>query len=164
MQEKIIIAAVARNNVIGNGNTIPWHISEDFKRFKRLTTGFPIIMGSKTWMSLPKRPLLDRENIVISRNPDFKADGATVFSSLEKAIEHCKEAKKIFFIGGASVYEQAMKFSDVMEITRLENKFEGDAFFPKIDNNEWQIVGHPESYEDPKYGKYSFIRYLKVVK
>jgi len=140
MSEIIIISAVAKNNVIGKQGKIPWHISEDFARFKQLTTGWPVIMGRKTFESLPQRPLPDRLNIVLSSQKELELEGAAVMQSLEQALEYCAVFEKVFIIGGQNVYGQGMKYADFLEITRIEKDFEGDAFFPEIKKEEWQLV------------------------
>lgn len=142
-----IIAAVAENNVIGKDNTLIWHISEDLKRFKRLTLHHPIIMGRKTFESLGK-PLPKRKHIVISRTP--KEDTEQVFwvNSIEKAIEKAQKwDTEIYIIGGGNIYQQSMQLSDRLHITRVHADFEGDTFFPEINEKEWELISdeHNES-------------------
>lgn len=132
------IVAMNRENAIGRNGDLPWHIAEDLRHFKELTMGHPIIMGRKTWESLPKRPLPGRRNIVISRNPDYKADGAEVFCSLEAAVDTCREVP--FIIGGAQVYEKAVPFCSKIFITSVDAPAEdADAFFPPLPDNEWKV-------------------------
>ncbi len=140
MSEIIIISAVAKNNVIGKQGKIPWHISEDFARFKEITTGWPVIMGRKTFESLPIKPLPDRLNIVLTSQKGFEEKDAVVKQSLEEALEYCNVFEKVFIIGGQSVYEQGMKYADTLEITRIEKEYEGDTFFPEIKKEEWALV------------------------
>jgi len=152
--ELIIIAAMSENRVIGKDNALPWSLKADMERFKKLTLGWPCVMGRKTWESLPKRPLPGRPNIVISRS--FNAvTGAKVFSSLQDAVTHCAGYEKVFICGGASVYAEAMPLADRIELTLIHRQYEGDAFFPEIDPSLWKIT----NTED--FDGFSFISYSK---
>lgn len=131
-----IIVAMAKNRVIGKDNKLPWHISEDLKRFKALTMGHPIIMGRKTFDSIG-RPLPGRRNIVISRNPALKLPGAEVANSLEDALARCTTEAEVFVIGGQQIYAQALKQADRIEMTEVECEVEGDAHFPPCDPACW---------------------------
>jgi len=135
-----IIAAVAENRVIGNKGEVPWHISKDLKRFKRLTLEHPVIMGRKTYESILERlghPLEKRINIVLSRN-EQKLPGIVTAHSIEDAIEKASEHNDTaYVIGGQSVYEQTIGLADRMELTEVKGKYEGDAFFPVINWKEW---------------------------
>ncbi len=139
MTQIIIIAAVAENGVIGSKNDIPWRISEDFRRFKRLTFGHPCIMGRATYESLPSRPLPGRENIVLTSNRDYQP-GVTLFHDFDEAIAyvHSKGEGKAFITGGATIYRLAMKVADVLDLTRVHRNFEGDVRFPDYDANDWE--------------------------
>jgi len=133
--ETIIIAAVARNRVIGDKGRIPWHIREDFAHFKRTTTGHAVIMGRKTFESIGK-PLPGRVNIVLTRNENYTApEGVILKRSLEEAIAYCAETRqeKAFIIGGAKAYEEGMGMADTLIITEINQDPEGDTFFPAID-------------------------------
>jgi dihydrofolate reductase len=140
-----LIAAVARNGVIGNKNTIPWHLPEDFKHFSATTKGHVVVMGRKTWESLPARfrPLPDRYNIVVTRS-DEGFEGADVANSLNEAIDTAilidgfEGDFEIFIIGGASIYEQAMDRADRLIISEVDMEPEGDTFFPRI-GEEWVV-------------------------
>ena len=130
------IAAIGNTTrALGKGGGLLWHIPEDMKRFKELTSGRPVIMGRKTWESIPLkfRPLPGRKNIVITRNADFEADGATVSSSIEDAIAKAEQAnpEEIFIIGGAEIYRQALPLADRLYLTLVESDDPGDAFFPE---------------------------------
>ena len=140
MPEIVIIAAVARNRVIGKDNTLIWSIPEDMAHFKALTSGQTVIMGRKTWESLPPRfrPLPGRRNIVISRQADFAAPGAELAASLEAALQLAAQAETAFIIGGEQIYRQAMDVADRLEITEVDLEPEGDAWFPVIDAGCWQ--------------------------
>ena len=156
MREIIIIVAVAKNNVIGKDNKIPWHISDDFKHFKELTLNHPIIMGKNTYFSLPKRPLPERENIVLTFLDDsFNESGITIMHSLKNALEYT-ENKDVYIIGGASVYKQAMEFATKLEITSIDKEYQGDTFFPEISLDSWKLIK-----EDKRDG-YSFQTYIKT--
>jgi len=158
--EVVVIAAMSINRVIGNKGKIPWHISDDFKRFKEVTSGHPVLMGRKTFESLPIKPLPNRENIVITSNKDYSFQGVVVRHSLEDALDYCKGKEKVFIIGGASIYKQAldMDIVDVLDITLIDRDFEGDTFFPEIDFNLWKIKERTKM-EDPIYGRYWFLKY-----
>ncbi|WP_310556043.1 dihydrofolate reductase [Flavobacterium sp.] len=141
-----IIAAVGKNNELGKDNKIIWHLPDDFKRFKALTTGHYIIMGRKTFESFPK-PLPNRTHIVISRNHNYQVpDGCFVVNSIEKAIEMCPKNETLFIIGGGEIYKQSIEITDTIELTRIHNTFDADAYFPEIDLNKWKLVAsefHP---------------------
>lgn len=157
MKEVVLIVAVSKNNVIGKDNKLLWHISKDLKRFKELTLNHPIIMGRKTFMSLPFKPLPKRINIVLSRNLN-SIENVIIKKTLEEAISYAKTIDdKIFIIGGSSVYKEALdkNLVDRMEITKLDKEYEGDSFFPKIDLNKWEIINNKRE-ED-----FSFISYIK---
>lgn len=160
MAEIIIIVAVAGNNVIGKKGKIPWHISDDFKHFKKKTLGYPCIMGDVTYESLPQKPLPGRENIILTFNKDYKPAGTTIFHSFDEALSYCKDKEKVFIIGGASIYQQAMKFADTLEITKLKNNFEGDTYFPEIKGSDWKLVERLDNV-DEKCGEYSFLTYRR---
>jgi len=156
MNEVIIIAAVAKNNVIGKDNKIPWYIKEDFIHFKELTTGYPIIMGKNTFLSLPKKPLPNRKNIVLTFKDDsFVYPEVIVRHSLEETILEFKKESDVYIIGGASIYKQSIEFATKLEITRIDLEPEGDTYFPKINLDIWKLVK-----EDKKEG-YSFLTYIK---
>lgn len=160
MSQKIsIVVAMARNFAIGINNTLPWHLSEDLKHFKAVTTGKPIIMGRKTWESLG-RPLPDRRNILISRNEDYQAEGAEVFSSLQAALAACKDEAEVCIIGGANLYTQALPLVTNLIITEIDLDVEADAFFPKFDITDWEIK-EQESHVSEKGIHYRFVSYQR---
>ena len=140
MPEIILIVAVARNRVIGKDNRLLWNIPEDMAHFKHLTAGHAVLMGRKTWESLPERfrPLPGRRNIVISRQPDYSAPGAELAHALADGIALAADAEKLFVIGGAEIYEQAMALADRLEITEVDLAPDGDAWFPEISAADWQ--------------------------
>lgn len=132
-----IVVAYARNRVIGRDNGLPWRLPGDLAHFKRSTLGSPIIMGRKTWESLG-RPLPGRLNVVISRNPDFPAQGATVCDSLEAALKACADAGKVCIIGGEQVFRMALPMTDEIIATEIHADIEGDTWFPELKSGEWR--------------------------
>lgn len=149
-----LIFAKSSNGVIGKDNTLPWHLSADLKRFKKITTGNSILMGRKTYESIG-RPLPKRKNVVITRQKDFEAKGCVVVNSLEQAIESCKGEEEIFVIGGSEIYKQAMKFADRIHLTEIHESFKGDAFAPEFDSENWQETFR-EDFEPDGKNKYSY--------
>ena len=148
-----LIAAMARNHVIGKDNQLPWKLPEDLKRFKAITLGHPIIMGRKTFDSLG-RPLPGRENIVLSRRPGLVLPGATVFGSLAEAFERFAGTdNEVFVIGGAEIYAQALSRADRLYLTRIDADFPGDAFFPEVDWRAFTEVSC-EVFETPLPHRY----------
>lgn len=158
-----IIAAIANKNALGKNNQLIWHLPEDLKRFKKITSGHPIIMGRKTFESLG-RPLPNRTNIVITRNKEFSFKGAVVVDSLEKAIEKAQNINKnIFIIGGANIYKQAILKADRLDVTLVHHTFDADVFFPKIDTKIWKEVVREDFKADEKnHYDYSFVTYEKM--
>lgn len=138
-----LIAAIARNRVIGLNNTLPWHLPEDLKRFRALTTGHHIIMGRKTYESL-NRLLPDRTTVIVTRNPDYHVPGALVAASLSRAIAICDGDAEVFLIGGTELYREALQFADRLYITAIDAEFEGDAFFPEFDQAAWQEIAREQ--------------------
>jgi dihydrofolate reductase len=158
-----IIVAVAENNAIGRNNELLWHLSDDLVRFKRITSGHPVIMGKRTWESLPKRPLPKRRNIVISDIPGDRIEGAEVAGSIAEAIRMCDPAEENFVIGGASVYRQFLPASDRLYLTRVHQDFEGDVFFPEPEPAEWKLVSSEEGPPDGKNNfRYTYLVYERV--
>lgn len=135
-----IIAAMAKNRVIGIANTLPWRLPEDLKHFKALTLGHHILMGRKTWESLPGK-LPGRTSVVITRSRDLQAPGCIVVNSIEDAIAACSGDDEVFFIGGAELYRQALDIADRLYLTEIQAEFAGDAWFPEFDTNLWQETG-----------------------
>jgi len=162
--ELVLIAAVAENNVIGVNGELPWHYTEDLKRFKDLTMGHPVLMGRKTYESIPERyrPLAGRLNMVLSRLKDSFDDGSYVCNSLELALDMLRDENPhlqvidyslAFVIGGAHVYERAMPYATRLEITHVHKSYEGDVFFPEIDSRAWVEKTRVDKTE------YSFVTY-----
>lgn len=147
------VVAVARNGVIGRKGELPWRISSDLKRFKQITMGKPVIMGRKTWESLPRRPLAGRLNIVITRHRAYKAEGAAVVASIDAAIARAREARteEICVIGGSDIFRQFLPLADRLYLTEVDLEPEGDVLFPPLDFTQWRETSretHPRSEGD----------------
>jgi dihydrofolate reductase len=161
--ELTIIVAAGENNAIGKDNSLIWHLSDDLKRFKSLTSGHHIIMGRKTFESFPK-PLPNRTHIVITRQTDYKVpSGIIVVNSLYDAMDAAKNDKQPFIIGGGEIYKQSIALADKLEITRVHSTFEdADTFFPEIDTTKWKEVNRTTHDADEKHAHaFSFITYLR---
>jgi dihydrofolate reductase len=141
-----MIVARSRNHVIGKDNQMPWKISADLQFFKKVTMGYPIIMGRKTWESIG-RPLPGRRNIVVSRNSDYQANGAELVSSLDQALQSLRDFERVFVIGGQQLFNQAFPLADQLFITEIELEVEGDTFFEVPDPQNWKIVEKTEASE-----------------
>jgi dihydrofolate reductase len=150
------IAAMAENRVIGNKGKLPWHFSEDLKRFKKLTMGSTIVMGRKTFDSIGGKPLSGRENFVLSRGVLRNAQNLKFFRSLDDALASIK-TEKAFIIGGASLYDQTMKSVDGIYLTQIKEKYDGDTYYPEIPAH-FKVVGREKSNENPEL---EFITYRK---
>lgn len=156
-----IIVAAAENNVIGRDNNLIWHLSADLKRFKSLTTGGIVLMGRKTFESIG-RPLPNRRNLVISRNPSYQAEGAEVFGSLEEALQVVREEQEVFIIGGGTLYRTLWEQADKLYLTLVHTVAEGDTVIPPVDPEQWEEICR-EDYEADARNEYpySFIDYRK---
>lgn len=139
-----IIVAVSEDMGIGSNNDLLWHIPEDLKRFKKLTLGNTVIMGRRTWFSLPKRPLPGRRNIVITDNPHEEFENAVTAHSIDDALAKCSEKDEIFIMGGGSIYKQFMPLADRLYITHVHKKAPADVWFPEIDLRVWKVVDKEE--------------------
>lgn len=135
----IIIAAMATNRVIGRDNAIPWHIPEELQFFKRTTMGFPVIMGRLTFESI-KRPLPGRQNIIVSRNPDYTIEGADTANSLDSALSIAHDGEKVFILGGQKIFAESLKFTDNIILTVLDRAVEGDIYFPEFSDYDFQEI------------------------
>jgi dihydrofolate reductase len=157
-----IIVAVSEDFGIGRNNELLWHISEDLKRFKRLTFGKTVIMGKKTWESLPKRPLPGRKNIVLTDKPGECFDGSVSAYSIEDAISKCGKDEDIFIIGGGSIYSQFMSLAGRLYITHVHKMAPADVYFPEVDLKIWKVVEKEEFQPDDKESiPYTYIIYEK---
>ena len=155
-----LIAAVAKNRAIGKDNQLLWHLPEDLRHFRDTTRGKPVIMGRKTWESIPDafRPLPGRHNIVVTRNTDYAAPGATLAGSLEEAIAQAGDENEIFVIGGAELYRQALPIADRLHLTEVDQAYEGDAFFPEIQAEDWQELSRQRQKNESGL-VFSFVEY-----
>jgi len=145
-----IIAAAGNNNELGKDNKLLWHLPDDFKRFKKLTTGHHIIMGRKTFESFPK-PLPNRIHLVITRNKNYQPEGAIVVHSMKEALEIAKGDEQSFIIGGGEIYKIGMDIADKIELTKVNSEFEADTFFPEIPSKEWELVSEEFHEKDEKH-------------
>jgi dihydrofolate reductase len=147
-----IIVAIAQNNAIGKNNDLLWHISGDLKRFKQITTGHSVIMGRKTYFSLPNGALPNRRNIVITDCPEDCCPSTEIVSSIQEAIQIADKEKENFIIGGGMIYEQFMNMADKLYLTIVHKDYDADVFFPKINYNEWKTISKEEHLEhEPPY-------------
>jgi dihydrofolate reductase len=154
-----LIVAVAQNRVIGRDGTLPWRIPEDLRRFRALTTGHTIVMGRRTWESLP-HALPGRQNIVVTRNPAYCADGTIVAPTLDDAIAHAACPPPVFCIGGGELYRSALPLAQIAYVTEIARPFGGDATFPELDPREWrETVREPRVQEDGEPLHYAFVTY-----
>lgn len=161
----VIVAAVARNGVIGKDNALPWHLPEDLKHFKSLTMGHTVVMGRKTWESLPARfrPLPGRTNVVVTRNAGYAAPGATVVHSLAAAVKVVAGgmAEDLFVIGGAELYRHALPHAQRLELTEIDAEIDGDARFPAFDRTQWREVRR-EAGTSANGLAYAFVSYERL--
>ena len=157
-----LIAAVARNGVIGAGNRLPWHLPQDLRHFRTLTSGHTVIMGRKTWESIGK-PLPNRQNIVVSRQAGLHLDGAFVARSLDEALSHAIRPEPVFVIGGEALYRSALPLADLLYLTEIERDFHGDARFPAFERAAWREVAREvrQPASDPGFA-YHFATYERV--
>ena len=157
-----VIVAAAENNVIGNENKLIWHLSDDLKRFKNLTKGHHVIMGRKTFESMPKA-LPNRTNVIITRRKDYIAENAIVVNSMEEALKISSDDPQPFIIGGGEIYKMSINISDKIELTRVHHNFDGDTYFPEIDSKIWCEINRTEKKKDDKHKyDYTFITYEKI--
>jgi dihydrofolate reductase len=157
-----IIAAVSENNALGKDNQLLWHLPEDFKRFKTLTSGHYIIMGRKTFESFPK-PLPNRTHIIITRQADYEvSEGCIVVSGLQEAIAICPKNEEVFIIGGGEIYKQSIDVANKLELTRVHTTIEADTFFPEINPEHWNLVFEEFHPKDEKHAfDFTFLTYVR---
>jgi dihydrofolate reductase len=146
----ILIAAVAENNALGKNNDLLWHLPNDFKRFKEITSGHHIVMGRKTFESFPK-PLPNRTHVIITRQKDYDHEGCIVVQDLEKAIAVCPKNEDLFVIGGGEIYAQSILFADQLDITRVHHSFDADVYFPEINPEIWELTSETFNPKDEKH-------------
>jgi dihydrofolate reductase len=157
-----LVAAVARGGVIGRDGTIPWRIPADLRRFRELTTGHAVVMGRRTWDSLPDRfrPLPDRRNVVVTRSPDWADDGAERAASLEDAFEKLRDEPRVFVVGGGELYAEALPLADELLLTELDADVDGDTFFPDWDRAAFEEVAR-EQHTSADGVPFAFVRYVR---
>ncbi len=160
MTKLSIIVAIAKNGVIGLNNNLPWHLPEDLKRFRALTTGHHIIMGRKTYESLG-RLLPGRTTVIVTRNTSYHVGGALVAHSLEEALRLCAGDDEVFLIGGAELYQAGLNLADQLYVTEVDLEVAGDAFFPDWDVNDWHEVGR-ESHISENNVKFIYLAYVRA--
>ncbi len=149
-----IIVAIAKNGVIGDKNTLLWHLREDMIHFRTITSGHPVVMGRKTYDSIG-RPLPKRTNVVITRDTELQIEGCTMAHSLTEAVEMFDSSEEVFIIGGAQIYNQAMPIADRLYLTIIDKEYEGDSSFPEIDYNSWRQISC-EKFERGEEFEYPF--------
>ena len=155
-----IVVAISENNAIGKNNKLLWHLPNDLKHFKEITTGHTVIMGRKTYESVG-RPLPNRRNIIITRQ-NIAIEGCEVAGSIDAALALCAREKEVFIVGGAEIYKQSINLTDRIYLTIVHKKFEGDSFFPEINKQDWKEVYREDHLPDEKNQlPYSFITYEK---
>ena len=146
-----MIAAIGANHELGKNNNLVWHLPNDFKRFKTLTSGHCIIMGRKTFESFPKL-LPNRKHIVITRNPDYQVpEEVIVVQTMDEALAHCQNDPQPFIIGGGEIYRLGMEYAECLELTHIEGSFDCDTFFPEIDHDLWQCVSSVAHEKDERH-------------
>jgi dihydrofolate reductase len=159
-----LVVAVSQNGCIGCDNKLPWYLPEDLSHFRKITKGHTVIMGRKTWESLPSRfkPLPGRRNIVLTANADWSEPGAQTAQSIPEALGLLEDFENVFVIGGAKVYEQVVPVADTIEMTQIHQDFQGDAYFPLALLDEFQEVQHTRLVSSwPNTFEYSFITFRK---
>jgi dihydrofolate reductase len=157
-----LVAAVARNGVIGRDNTVPWRIPEDMEHFRAVTMGHPVVMGRRTWGSLPDRfrPLPGRRNVVVTRNPDWSAEGAERAGSIDEALRLLKDEPRVSVIGGGEVYAAALPLADELLLTEIDSEVEGDTYFPRFDRSEVAEESR-ESHVSSNGLPFAFVTYIR---
>jgi dihydrofolate reductase len=153
-----IIVAMAKNRVIGANNRLPWHLSADLMRFKALTMGHHLIMGRKTFESIG-RILPGRTTVVVTRNPDFHADGTIVVNDIDAALAKCIGDREAFFIGGERIFQSALPFAERIYLTEIDKHFEGDVHFPAIDLHDWRLIEREVNRDAEQNLDYAFVVY-----
>lgn len=156
-----LIAAVAENNALGKDNQLLWHLPNDFKRFKNITSDHYIIMGRKTFESFPK-PLPNRIHVIITRQKNYVQENCIIVDSLQNAIAVCPSDEEVFIIGGGEIYTQSIEIADKLDITRVHHTFDADTFFPVIDMEKWELTSSVFNPKDEKHlFDYTFQTFLK---
>ncbi len=158
-----IIAAIGKNYELGRDNDLLWHISADLKRFKKITSGHPVIMGRKTFDSINNRPLPNRRNIIITHATDYSFAGVEIVHSVDEAVKKIGMNEEVFILGGATIYEQFLPISNYMYLTMVDKKYEADTFFPRFDQKSWEIIENIPVTNDQQAGiNYSFVTLRRI--
>ncbi|MDQ0245399.1 dihydrofolate reductase [Bacillus fengqiuensis] len=144
-----LIAAMDENRLIGKNNDLPWRLPADLAYFKKITMGHVIVMGRKTFESIGK-PLPGRENVIVTSQQDYKVEGASIVHSIEELLQLDEDSKEVFVIGGAHLYEQTLAHAHRLYLTEIQEQFEGDAYFPQIDERKWSVASKIEGIKDEK--------------
>ncbi len=152
-----IIVAIARNFAIGKNNDLLFHLPNDLKRFKQITTGYPVIMGRNTLLSLPRWPLPNRRNIVITDNPDDQFPGCEIVFSVSEAVELVRHESEAFIIGGGSIYRQFYPLANRLYLTIVDKDFDADIYFPVIDYNEWHELSREVNFDEVNQFQYTYV-------
>ena len=158
-----MIAAAAENNALGRDNDLIWHLPDDFRRFKRITTGHHIIMGRKTFESFPK-PLPNRKHVIITRDKKYTVDypDCIVVHSLKEALNLVAEESLAFIIGGGEIYSQGLQYCDTVELTRVHGHFDADTFFPELDEKDWKLVKEEYHPKDDRHAHaFTYLTYVR---
>lgn len=159
-----LIAAMGENRVIGCRGALPWRLPADLQYFRETTWGHPVIMGRLTWDSVG-RPLKGRRNLVVSRRPDFHAEGAEVCSSFSEALERVRNEEEVFVVGGSQIYALALPVADRIHLTLIHAEFDGDTWFPRFEGREWELVSQDDRPTDDDHAyAFSFLIYERVVR
>jgi dihydrofolate reductase len=161
MSRIYLVAAVAANGIIGAGGKLPWHLPEDLKHFKRVTLGHPVIMGRRTWESLPGGALPGRENIVVTRQPGYTAPGAAVARSLESALALCADEAVVCVIGGEQLFAESLPIAAGLVMTEIQRDFAGDTSFPAYDRSQWRETQR-EAHTAKDGMRFDFVLYERV--
>jgi len=158
-----IIAAISENNALGKDNNLLWHLPDDFKRFKKVTSGHHVIMGRKTFESIGSKALPKRTNIIITRQKSYEASCIVLANSLKKALQIAKTDSNPYILGGGMVYKEAMQYADRLDLTIVHHSFDADTFFPEIDPKDWREVSREFHAADDKHKyAFSFVIYERI--
>ena len=152
-----LVVAMSENRVIGRDGDLPWRLPEDLKHFKKVTLGKPVIMGRKTWDSLYVKPLPGRRNIVVTRNPDFQAEGAETTAAVEDALALVASEEEVMVIGGATLFQDALPVASRLHLTEVHAEIDGDTFFPKFDRSHWRETSRDDQPAEGDTPAYSFV-------
>ena len=158
-----IIAAIGKNYELGRNNDLLWHISADLKRFKKITSGHPVIMGRKTFDSINNKPLPKRRNIIITHSLEYFYPDIEIVHSVDEALKKIEADEEVFILGGATIYEQILPVANNMYLTLVDKEYEADTFFPRFDPDQWKTIENISIIDDEQAGvKYSFVTMQRI--